>query len=497
MSGVPVLTILVALPALLAVVLLLVPARAERAIRAVAIGGTAAIFAWSCLVLALFTPGAPGMQLVEKHPWVPVIGMQYYLGVDGLSLPLVFLAALLPLLCTVFSWRQDVQPKAFFFLIALLEIGMIGVFLALDYVLFYIFWEIVLVPMFFLINIWGGERRRYAAVKFFIYTLIGSVVMLLGILMLWFYGPKTFDMLQVAAWGQAGKYALSLQYWIFGALFLGFAVKVPIFPFHTWLPDAHVEAPTVGSVLLAGVLLKMGGYGFLRMAVPTLPGAFNGGWAFALAILGVINIVYGAFLALTQKDLKKMVAYSSIGHMGFVVLGIAAASTPAGVEGASMQMFTHGIITGMLFFLVGMIYERYHTKELAKLRSLITEVPTIAVILVFASFASLGLPGLAGFVGEFLSLMGGFIVFPYVAAFAVIGIVLTAAYFLRMLQQVVFSPRTPDVAIACAQPYDAQPYELASLIPLMSFALFLGVYPHPFLQILNPAAMAISKAVGG
>jgi NADH-quinone oxidoreductase subunit M len=496
MSQVPYLSILVAMPAVLAVILLLVPSRHETAIRNIAVGGTAIIFAWACIILAVYHPGG-GLQLVEQHPWVPVIGMQYYLGVDGLSMPLIFLAALLPLLCTIFSWRQDTQPKTFFFLIALLQVGMIGVFMALDYVLFYIFWEIVLVPMFFLINIWGGERRRYAAVKFFIYTLVGSVVMLLGVLMLWFYGPHTFDMLRVAAWGQAGKFPLSLQYWIFGALFLGFAVKVPIFPFHTWLPDAHVEAPTVGSVLLAGVLLKMGGYGFLRMALPTLPYAFNHGWSLALAILGVINIVYGAALALTQKDLKKMVAYSSIGHMGFVVLGIAAATTPAGIDGAAMQMFTHGIITGMLFFLVGMIYERYHTKELAKLRGLITEVPTLSVILVFASFASLGLPGLAGFVGEFLSLLGGMQAYWYVSMFAVIGIVLTAAYFLRMLQQVVFTPRPPELAIACAMPYDVRPYEMVALIPLMSFALFLGVYPHPFLQILDPFATVLSKLLGG
>jgi NADH-quinone oxidoreductase subunit M len=489
------LTILIAMPLVLSVALLLLPAAREKLIRATAVAGTGLIFAWTVLVLTYFKAGAPGMQFEENFDWVPVIGMRYHLGLDGLSMPLVFLAAMLPLLCCIFSWRQDVQPKMFFFLIALLEVGMIGVFLALDYVMFYIFWEIVLVPMFFLINIWGGERRRYAAVKFFIFTLAGSVIMLLGILLLWYNGPRTFDILQIAAYGQKGGYAPQLQLWIFAALFLGFAVKVPIFPFHTWLPDAHVEAPTVGSVLLAGVLLKMGGYGFLRMSLPTLPHAFKvfGIW---LGVLGVINVVYGAALALTQKDLKKMVAYSSIGHMGFVVIGIAAGN-PAGIDGAAVQMFTHGIITGMLFFLVGMIYERYHTKELAKLRSLITEVPTLAVVLVFASFASLGLPGLAGFVGEFLSLMGGLQAYPYVTAFAVIGIVLTAAYFLRMLQQVVFTPRPAEMAIACAQPYDAQPYEMAALIPLMSFALFLGVYPHPFLQMTDPVATAISKVLGG
>jgi NADH-quinone oxidoreductase subunit M len=495
MNQVPVLSILIALPMLLGLTVLAIPATHERLIKTTAIVGTGLIFAWTVLIMLNYQVGQEAMQFVEMHEWVPTIGMKYYLGIDGLSMPLVFLGALLTFLCAIYSWRVDTQVKNYFFLIALLEVGMLGVFMALDYIIFYIFWEIVLVPMFFLISIWGGERRTYASVKFFIYTLIGSVVMLLGLLMVYFYGPHTFDIPQSIQWGQAGKFAPRIEYAIFAALFLGFAVKVPIFPFHTWLPDAHVEAPTAGSVLLAGVLLKMGGYGFLRISLPMLPVAFHrfGVW---LAVLGVINIVYGAALALTQKDLKKMVAYSSIGHMGFVVLGIAS-GTAAGIQGAVLQMFTHGIITGMLFFLVGMIYDRYHTKDIEKLRGLITEVPTISVILVFASFASLGLPGLAGFVGEFFTLMGGFEAHPYVTVFAVIGIVLTAAYFLRMLQQVVFTPpESTAIAAACPTPPDARPNELVALIPLMSFALFLGVYPHPFLAMVNPAAQWLAKALG-
>jgi NADH-quinone oxidoreductase subunit M len=489
-----VLTILIAVPLVASVIVLLLPSRGERLIKGFTIAATGLALAWSLVVLLSFKVGSAAMQFVEVRPWVSAIGMSYKVGIDGLSLPLVFLAALLTFLCALYTWRLNVQVKAFCFLMLLLEVGMIGVFLALDAVLFYVFWELVLVPMFFMIGIWGGERRRYASVKFFIYTLIGSVVMLLGLMLLYFWGPQTFDMQAIIAWGQAGKYTLPQQYWIFAALFLGFAVKVPIFPFHTWLPDAHVEAPTVGSVLLAGVLLKMGGYGLLRVSLAALPLAFH---AFApyLATLGVIGIVYGAAVALTQKDLKKMVAYSSVSHMGFVVLGIAAA-TAGGIDGAAMQMFNHGIITGMLFFLVGMVYERYHTKEIARLRGIISAVPALGILIAFASFASLGLPGLAGFVGEFTTLFGGFHVFPVITGFAVIGIVLTAAYFLRMLQQVVFTP-ADDESAQLDGLHRLAGVELASVLPLAAFALAIGVFPQPFFAIVDPFATALSKVIGG
>jgi NADH-quinone oxidoreductase subunit M len=493
MTGLPSLSILVALPLLFGVATLLLPKGNDRAVKVLGIVGTSAVFLWTVMIGAAYYSTGGGMQFVELHPWVPVIGMTYHLGIDGLSLPLVFLAALLTLLCAVYSWRLNEQVKTFFFLLFLLQVGMIGVFLALDGIMFYVFWEIVLVPMFFMIGIWGGERRRYASVKFFIYTLIGSVVMLLGLMLLYVWGPKTFDLVEIAKWGQAGKFTNEHQLWIYGCLFLGFAVKVPIFPFHTWLPDAHVEAPTVGSVLLAGVLLKMGGYGFLRVSLPALPYAFKY-FSFGLGLLGVIGIVYGAAVALTQKDLKKMVAYSSVSHMGFVVLGIASA-TVAGIDGAVMQMFNHGIITGMLFFLVGMIYERYHTKEIARLRGIVTTIPALGVIVAFASFASLGLPGLAGFVGEFMTLFGGYQAFGWMAAFAVVGIVLTAAYFLRMLQQCVFSPVTEDSA-TCGELCRLTVPEFLPLVPLMGFALFLGLYPQPFLAIINPAATALAAIIG-
>ena len=487
------LTILLLIPVVTCVAVLLLPARMERAAKGLTIASASLTFLWSLFVLSRFAIGSSALQMVQSVPWVPTVGMAFKVGIDGLSLPLVLLTTLLTLLCAIYTWRLDRQVKAFCFLLLLLQIGMIGVFLALDAVLFYVFWELVLVPMFFMIGIWGGDNRRYASVKFFIYTLVGSVVMLLGLLLLYFWGPHTFDLQAIIAWGHAGKYTLQQQYWIFGALFLGFAVKVPIFPFHTWLPDAHVEAPTVGSVLLAGVLLKMGGYGLLRVSLVALPLAFK---AFSpyLAGLGVVGIVYGSAVALTQKDLKKMVAYSSVSHMGFVVLGIAAA-TAAGIDGAVMQMFTHGIITGMLFFLVGMIYERYHTKEIARLRGVIGAVPALGVLFIFACFASLGLPGLAGFVGEFTSLSGGLAVFPAITMFAVIGIVLTAAYFLRTMQSVVFTPPEEGSALYDGPKVMAK-IELAAVLPLATIALALGLYPQPFFSIVDPVARAIAMLVG-
>jgi NADH-quinone oxidoreductase subunit M len=493
MKGTPVLSLLILIPVVASVVVLLLPASQEKLIKKFTVAAAAVAFIASLAVATgFFAVGSAGMQMVQSVPWVPTIGMAYKVGIDGLSLPLVLLTTLLCLLCAIYTLRLDKQVKVFCFLLLLLQVGMIGVFLALDAVLFYVFWELVLVPMFFMIGIWGGENRRYASVKFFIYTLVGSVVMLLGLLLLYFWGPKTFDIPSIIAWGQAGKYTLQQQYWIFGALFLGFAVKVPIFPFHTWLPDAHVEAPTVGSVLLAGVLLKMGGYGLLRVSLAALPQAFA---AFSpyLAILGVVGIVYGSAVALTQKDLKKMVAYSSVSHMGFVVLGIAAA-TAGGIDGAVAQMFVHGIITGMLFFLVGMIYERYHTKEIARLRGVIAAVPALGVLFTFASFASLGLPGLAGFIGEFTPLMGGLQTFPVTTAFAVIGMVLTAAYFLRTMQSVVFAPVEPDSAVY-EGPRVMAWTELSAVVPLATIALAMGLYPAPFFAVVDPVARTLAALV--
>jgi NADH-quinone oxidoreductase subunit M len=428
------------------------------------------------------------MQLVEKVPWIKSIGVQYFLGIDGISLPMVILTTLLAFLAVIASWNINLRPKEYFVLMLLLETGMLGVFLALDFVLFYVFWEVVLVPMYFLIGIWGGPRREYAAIKFFIYTLLGSVVMLIGILALYFAsGLNTFSMLALIQ----GEYSRTVQDLVFLAFFIGFAVKVPLFPFHTWLPDAHVEAPTAVSVLLAGVLLKMGSYGFLRISLPILPQAFHR-MAFAIAILAVINIVYGAFVAMTQRDLKKLVAYSSVSHMGYVMLGVAAATTTA-VNGAVLQMFNHGTITGMLFLLVGLIYERTHTREIGELGGLMGKVPILAGILSFAAFASLGLPGLSGFVGEFLVLLGSFSKYTGATILAAAGIVITAGYLLWMVQRVnlgTLKSRYADLT-------DVTLRDLSTLVPLVLIIIFIGVYPSPVLNIINPAVTSLINIIGG
>ncbi len=484
--------------------ILLVKKENAKLMKQIGVAATLISLALSTYVVINFKPNG-GIQFVDRLMWSKTIGASYYLGVDGLGLPMLFLASLLTLLALVASWNISVKPKGYFALLLLLEVGMLGVFVALDYVLFYIFWELVLLPMYFLIGIWGGERREYAAIKFFIYTLAGSVFMLLGILALYFKGgANTFDMVVLAKHG----YPVAFQYVVFWGFFLGFAVKVPIFPFHTWLPDAHVEAPTAVSVLLAGILLKMGAYGFIRVMLPTLPAASRK-FALVLVILGVINIIYGALNAMIQSDLKKMVAYSSVSHMGYVMLGIGAL-TAMGLNGAMMQMFSHGCITAMLFLIVGYIYERTHTRQIPELGGLLNKIPVLGAILCFASFASLGLPGLSGFVAEFLVLIGAMtpkLVVHYGSTWSVIssylgsikvwamvgstGVVITAAYLLWMLQRVVmgvYPERLGDLA-------DASPREIFTFVPLMALILAVGIYPESLLRFINSTANAIVKTV--
>ncbi len=430
-----------------------------------------------------------GMQFVENVAWVPQVGISYHLAVDGISLAMVALSALLTLLAVVASWNTEKKPAMWFSMLLLLEVGMNGVFLAMDFVLFYVFWELVLVPMYFLIATWGGPRREYASVKFFLYTLFGSVFMLVGIIALYLQ-TGTFDILAMA---EAGGLDPQFQWWVFAAFFLGFAVKVPIFPLHTWLPDAHVEAPTAASVLLAGILLKMGSYGFLRISLPILPDAARQ-WSGFIAALAVISIVYGAAVAFAQTDMKKLVAYSSVSHMGFVMLGIASL-TPEGLNGAVAVMFSHGVVTGMLFFLVGMVYERTHTRMIADVSGLSSKVPVAGGLLAFASFASLGLPGLSGFVGEFLSLIGAWSsdIAPGWVVLAAVGVLLAAAYMLWLVQRVVLGTPTPAVEKIS----DLSVREVAVLVPLVALTLTVGLYWDALLRFTDPAVQTVLSLMGG
>lgn len=444
-------------------------------------------FLFGILLLFQFNPNASAMQFIEKHVWIPQIGVNYLLGVDGISLPMVFLTLLLTLLACVASFGIKEREKEYYFLYQLLTTGMLGTFTALDLFLFYIFWEIVLVPMYFLIGIWGGPRKEYAAIKFFLYTLAGSLFMLLGILALYFYAtPHTFNMLELAGRG----YPRLFQQLVFMAFFLGFAIKVPIWPFHTWLPDAHVEAPTPISVLLAGVLLKMGTYGFFRVSYPITPEAAYWFRPF-MGILAVIGIIYGGFVALAQQDFKKLVAYSSVSHMGFVLLGLAAFTTD-GFNGALLQMFNHGTITGGLFLLVGVLYDRAHLRDLNAFGGLGARMSVYAGILIFFSLASLGLPGLSGFVSEFLCLLGTFPVYRILAVLACIGIILAATYLLYMIQRVLLGPLNPKWS---SLP-DINAREIFTLAPLMIPILAIGVYPKFILNYLTPALSTLLSKMG-
>lgn len=440
------------------------------------------------LKIAAGAPLAKTMKYAEFVPWIKPFRINYFLGVDGLSLPLVFLTALLGILCLVYSWNMEKAPKAYFALFLLLETGLMGVFCALDFFLFYVFWEIVLLPMYFLIGFWGGPRRIYAAIKFFIYTLVGGALMLVAMLYLYFktaeyIGSYSFNMLTLMQ--VAPQIPLSIQWWIFGALFIGFAIKVPVFPFHTWLPDAHVEAPTAASVILAGVLLKMGGYGFLRLNWTLAPqAALSTQIVLLVGTLGLVNIVYGALVAMAQKDFKSLVAYSSISHMGYVLLGLAA-WTYAGVEGAALQMFTHGISSAMLFLIVGVVYERAHHRDLGRFGGIGLQMPYYTGLATIGFFASLGLPGLCGFVSEAFVFLGAFstesLIAKWVVYASVAGIVLTAAYLLWTFQRVYMGKldekysKFPDV----------NGREVVSLAPLAALAILVGVVPSVVLQYLD------------
>ncbi len=445
MNGIPILSLVTFVPLLGAVVLGFMPARYARPIALVT-----ALVAWvlSLVAAANFVAGMPGFQFKEELSWIPAFGIEYKLGVDGLSLALVVLTTTLMWVSILASFRPiQARIKEYMISFLILEVGMIGVFLALDTFLFYIFWEVVLVPMYLIIGIWGGANRIYATIKFVLYTLVGSLLMLVAILATAFayqaaHGGSwvgAFDYEALRSFAATTGFAASLQLLAFAAFFLAFAIKVPMFPFHTWLPDAHVEAPTAGSVILAGVLLKLGGYGFIRYSLSLYPDASHT-YAPLIIVLSLIAIIYGAIVALVQPDLKKLVAYSSVSHMGFVTLGIFVFQQQA-MQGAILQMVNHGLITGALFLLVGVIYERTHDRTIAKMGGLAGLTPVYAAIFGFFVFASAGLPGLSGFVGEFLTLVGTFAANPWVAGIATLVMVLAAAYLLWMFQRVVLASR--------------------------------------------------------
>jgi len=489
----PILTALIFLPLAGVFLLLVVPGRRTTLMRWIALLTSLAVFAVSLAMLAAFDPANPGLQLSERATWFQAAGfrVEYFVGVDGLSILLVLLTTLLMSLALVSTWTavtERVREFMIFFL--LLEVGMVGVFLAQDLFLFYVFWEFTLVPMYFLIGMWGGERRMYAAVKFFLYTMAGSVLMLLAILWLGLQGGS-FNLPELIA---AGDIPATTQFWLFLAFAAAFAIKVPMWPLHSWLPDAHVEAPTAGSVILAGVLLKMGTYGFLRFNIPLFPQASLqlAPW---VALLGVIGILYGAAVSYPQRDVKKLVAYSSVSHLGFVMLGLFALNAQ-GIQGGLLQMVNHGLSTGALFLIVGMIYERRHTRELDAFGGLWKVMPVYAALTLIVALSSMGLPGLNGFVGEFTILLGSFgseaLGSPWFAGLAVVGVILAAVYILFMFQKMFLGPVRHEVNLGLK---DLNWREVVTLAPLIVLIFWIGLYPKPFFHLMAASVDQLAAAM--
>jgi NADH-quinone oxidoreductase subunit M len=488
----PILSLMTFMPFLGMILILLLRKEQENLAR-----GLAAIFSFIPLVLSFillsrYDGSTAQMQFVEKFDWIPSLGVTYYMGADGLSVPILFLTALLSFVAVIYSFGDiKERVKQYFAFLLLLEVGMMGVFSALDFFLFYIFWEIVLVPMYFLIGIWGHGRKEYSAIKFFLYTLFGSLFMLVGILALYFtVEPHTLNMMTLI--DEASQLTRGFQLIVFLAFYVAFAVKVPIFPFHTWLPDAHVDAPTAVSVILAGILLKMGTYGFLRISYPMFPeGAIY--FALPIGILALINIVYGALVCMAQKDLKKMIAYSSVSHMGYCMLGIAAI-TVTGISGCVFQMVSHGLITGALFILVGVLYERSHTRDIDAFGGLWIKLPVYSGIMTLFCLGSLGLPGLSGFVSEFMVFIGSYPSFKIIVPLAVIGVVITAAYFLRMVQRVFLGTFDGKKWGALTE---ISGREIFTVTPLAILMIWIGVYPAPLVNMIKATMENIVRLVSG
>ena len=487
MYGSWVLTALLAWPLIAGALVLLIPVRLAKY---VALAASLVEFALSVPLWWTFVPSG-GIQLTADHAWIAAWGIHYTVGVDGISLFMVLLTTFLMPLSILGSWSYITKREpAFYTLLLVLTTGMIGVFVALDLFLFYVMWEVMLIPMYFIIGVWGGDNRLYAAIKFFIYTFLGSLLMLVAILVLYLHAGQASG---VYSFGYThllsnAKDLGSVAWWLFGAFFLAFAIKVPLFPLHTWLPDAHVEAPTAGSVILAGILLKMGTYGFLRFALPFFPAvALNQTVQLIIVVLSLIGIIYGGLVAMVQPDFKKLIAYSSVAHLGFVMLGIWALTLQS-VQGALLIMINHGISTGALFFLVGMIYERRHSRLLEAYGGIARVVPLFAAILTIVSLSSIALPGTNGFVGEFLVLIGSFRTYPIATALATTGVIVAAAYLLTALQRVIYNPLSNPENEKLT---DLTPREITVLVPLVVLILWIGIYPKPFLERMEPSSRAL------
>lgn len=492
-----ILTWITVIPLAFAAFIPFLPKSQEKGVKWVALLPTLIQCVLAVIIYQSFNNQLAGPQLVHgPFKWIDTFNINYHVGVDSLSVSMVILTALISCVATIASWGIDKNTKAYFSLLLLLNAGMMGTFVALDFFLFYIFWELMLLPMYFLIGIWGGPRREYASIKFFLYTLAGSVFILLVMVACYLYSDVSFDLIKLAQVSHhTGPMAFDgtfnwFRFLCWLGLFVGFAIKVPMFPFHTWLPDAHVEAPTAISVILAGVLLKMGTYGMLRFNFAIFPDitAYTGT---ALAIFGMINIVYGALCAMAQTDIKKIIAYSSVSHMGFVLLGIAGFNE-AGIYGGVLQMFNHGTITAMLFILVGVIYDRAHHRDVNRFGGLYTIMPRYAVWVAFAFFAGLGLPGFSGFIGEALVFLGGYQRYPGITIASLSGVVLGAAYLLWTIQRAFLGKVTND---HYREFPDINKREVVSLLPLGIIVLFLGVYPKPLIDLIKPSLDQLNKHV--